>query len=80
MKSSLDKIFYKIVYHHIIYMCDFLMNLEYFSVVVCMSFHEIMVFIRYVPSLLLPVPFKTDGEYVSLSEPEIINNEVPFSF
>ena len=22
-KSSLDKIFYKIVYHHIIYMCDF---------------------------------------------------------
>ena len=23
-KSSLDKIFYKIVYHHIIYMCDFL--------------------------------------------------------
>ena len=24
MKSSLDKIFYKIVYYHIIYMCDFL--------------------------------------------------------
>ena len=23
MKSSLDKIFYKVVYHHIIYMCDF---------------------------------------------------------
>ena len=23
MKSSLDKIFYKIVYHYIIYMCDF---------------------------------------------------------
>ena len=22
-KSSLDKIFYKIIYHHIIYMCDF---------------------------------------------------------
>ena len=22
-KSSLDKIFYKVVYHHIIYMCDF---------------------------------------------------------
>ena len=22
MKSSLDKIFYKVVYHHIIYMCD----------------------------------------------------------
>jgi hypothetical protein len=23
MKSSLDKIFYKVVYHHIIYMCEF---------------------------------------------------------
>ena len=23
MKSSFDKIFYKIVYHHNIYMCDF---------------------------------------------------------
>jgi anti-anti-sigma regulatory factor len=22
-KSNLDKIFYKVVYHHIIYMCDF---------------------------------------------------------
>ena len=29
-KSSLDKIFYKIVYHHIIYMCYFLVNLDDF--------------------------------------------------
>ena len=29
-KSSLDKIFYKVVYHHIIYICDFLMNLDDF--------------------------------------------------
>ena len=29
-KSSLNKIFYKIVYHHIIYMCDFLVNLNDF--------------------------------------------------
>ena len=27
-KSSLDIIFYKIVYHRIIYMCDFLVNLN----------------------------------------------------
>src|SRR6185312_9666104 len=29
-KSSLDKIFYKVVYHHIIYMCDFFVNLDNF--------------------------------------------------
>ena len=40
-KSSLDKIFYKVVYHHIIYMCDFfLVNLDDFFAVVCTSFHE----------------------------------------
>jgi len=38
--SSLDKIFYKIMYHHIIYMCDFLVNLDNFFAVVCTSFHE----------------------------------------
>jgi len=35
-----DKIFYKIVYHYIIYMCDFLMNLDDFFAVVCTGFHE----------------------------------------
>ena len=50
-KSSLNKIFYKIVYHHIIYMCDFLVNLDDFFVVVCTNFHEIMVSTRYVPML-----------------------------
>ena len=39
-KSSLDKIFYKIVYHHIIYMCDFLVNLDDFFAMICTSFHE----------------------------------------
>ena len=39
-KSSLDKIFYKVMYHHIIYMCDFLVNLDEFFVVVCTDFHE----------------------------------------
>ena len=29
-KSSLDKIFYKVVYHHIIYLCDFFFNLDNF--------------------------------------------------
>ena len=39
-KSSLDKIFYKIVYHHIIYMCDFLVNLNNFFAVTCMGLYE----------------------------------------
>ena len=39
-KSSLDRIFYKVVYHHIIYMCDFCVNLDDFFVVVCTGFHE----------------------------------------
>ena len=38
MKSSLDKIFYKVVYHRIIYMCDFFMNLDNFIAVVCTGF------------------------------------------
>jgi len=29
-----------IVYHYIIYMCDFFLNLDNFFVVVCTSFHE----------------------------------------
>jgi len=39
---------YKIVYHHIIYMCDFLVNLDDFFVVVCTGFHEVVVCTRYV--------------------------------
>jgi len=51
-KSSLDKIFYKIVYHNIIYMCDFfLVNLDDFFAVVCTGFHEVVVCTRYVPHL-----------------------------
>ena len=42
-KSSLNKIFYKIVYHHIIYMCDFFMNLDDFFVRVYTGFHEDLV-------------------------------------
>ena len=48
MKFSLDKIFYKVVYYHIIYMCDFSVNLDDFFVVVCTGFHEIAVCTRYV--------------------------------
>jgi len=40
MNSNLDKIFYKIVYNHIIYMCDFLMNLDNFFVMVYTGFYE----------------------------------------
>ena len=50
-KLSLDKIFYKIVYHYIIYMCDFLVNLDDFFIVVCNSFHEVVVCTRYVPHM-----------------------------
>jgi len=39
-KSSLDKIFYKGVYHHIIYMCDFFGEFRRIFSVVCMGFHE----------------------------------------
>jgi hypothetical protein len=37
---SFDKIFYKVVYLHIISMCDFFVNLDNFFVVVCTSFHK----------------------------------------
>ena len=40
MKSSLDKIFYKVVYHLIIYMCVFFVNLNDFFTVVSISFHK----------------------------------------
>jgi hypothetical protein len=40
MHSSLDKIFHKVVYHYIIYMCDFLVNLDDFFTMICMDFHE----------------------------------------
>ena len=48
MKSSLDKIFYKVVYHHIIHMCDFLVNLDDFFAMVYMGFHSRLVSIAYV--------------------------------
>jgi len=48
-KSSLNKIFYKIVYHHIIYMYDFLVNLYDFFIVIYTDFHkDCMVCPRYV--------------------------------
>ena len=40
-KLNLDKKFYKVVYHHIIYMCGFFVNLNNFFTVVCTSFHEV---------------------------------------
>jgi hypothetical protein len=39
MKSTLEKIFYKIVHHHIIYMCDFLVNVDDFFTMICTGFH-----------------------------------------
>jgi hypothetical protein len=33
-------IFCKVVYHHIIYTCVFLVNLEEFAIVVCTNFYE----------------------------------------
>jgi hypothetical protein len=39
--SSLDKMFYKVVYYHIIYGCVFfLVNLDYFFAIVCTGFYE----------------------------------------
>ena len=40
MKSSLDKIFYKVVHYHIIYMYDFLVNLNDIFIVICTNFLE----------------------------------------
>jgi hypothetical protein len=42
-KSSLDKIFYKFVYHNSIYMCDFLLNLDDLFTVICTIFRKIVV-------------------------------------
>ena len=39
-KSSLNKIFYKVVYHHIIYMCDFLVNIYDFFAMIYTGFHK----------------------------------------
>ena len=38
-KSSLNKIFYKVVYHHIIYKCDFF---DEFRRLFCRSLHEFL--------------------------------------
>ena len=37
----MDKIFYKVVYHYIIYMCDFLVNLDDFFIMVCTGLDKI---------------------------------------
>ena len=39
-KSSLDKIFYKGVYHHIIYMCDFFSEFRQFFIIIYTNFHK----------------------------------------
>ena len=54
MKLSLDRIFCKVVYHHIIYMCDFLVNLDDFLTVVCTGFHGGAVSTIYVPVFKIP--------------------------
>jgi len=50
-KSNLDKIFYNIVYHHIIYMCDFFREFRWFFFMIYTSFYESLVSTRYVPFL-----------------------------
>ena len=37
------------MYHHIIYICDFFVNLDDFFAVICTSFHEVVVCTRYIP-------------------------------
>ena len=41
-----------LVYHHIIYMCDFLMNLDAFFAMICTDFYEVVVSTIYVPLLM----------------------------
>jgi hypothetical protein len=53
MKSSLDKIFYKIMYHHIICMCDFLLNLDNFLSWFAWIITKIMVSTIFSPSFSL---------------------------
>jgi len=43
------KIFYKVVYHHIIYMCDFLVNLDDFLLWFARVFMKVVVSTRQVP-------------------------------
>jgi hypothetical protein len=50
MKSSLDKIFYKIMYHHIICMCDFLLNLDNFLSWFAWIITKIVVSTKFSPS------------------------------
>jgi hypothetical protein len=48
LKSSLDEIFYNIMYHHIIYMCDFFCKLEDFLSWFVRVFTKVVVSIRHV--------------------------------
>ena len=54
-KSSLDKIFYIIMYHHIIYMCDFFGKFRQFFAMVCTGFHKFVVCTRYVSNFFCPI-------------------------
>ena len=54
--SSLDKIFYKVVYHHIIYMCDFF---DKFRRLFCHGLHE---FSRRLWFALYTFPYHLHGE------------------
>ena len=77
-------IFYKIVYHHIIYTCDFFMNLDSFFAVVYTDFHKGCGFHRYIPifiTLVLCYHQRGKKHYLSLkgavlleSSRSIVNN------
>ena len=51
-KSSLDKNIYKVVYHHIIYMCDFSVNLDNFFCYDLHGFSRRMWFPPYISLLI----------------------------
>ena len=64
-KSSLDRMFYMVVYHHIIYTCDFFfVNLNDFFAMIYTSFHEGCGFHQiHPPDVQVPsmVPTKVEG-------------------
>ena len=55
-KSSLDKIFYKVVYHHINYICDFF---DEFRRLFCHGLHEFSRKLWFAPDTFLVIILKT---------------------
>ena len=61
LRQDLDKIFYKVVYHHIIYMCDFFVEFRrLFFPWFARVFTKVVVSTRYVCKLVAPVNIYDD--------------------